>query len=209
MIYFCNEKISNGYFYEVYDIGNSRVFKKQKSFLNTVKQFEHSGFFLKYIHAYVHNKNCIKVTKRIKENLKNLPVAKLGNPVFKNGADYEQEKVVLLMDYFETHSLEENKTVIDTYMNLVVEFLKYGIHDSVYKFKNSYGVNTNGEVIWIDFNEVCFSKNEVLKLAQNKKWQNEAQFRKYPDSELKQYVELKFNQTLTQETVNQYWSTEY
>ncbi len=203
-------KIAEGYFYDVYDIGNNRILKKKKSFgeiAESIKGNTNMGILTKWFKTYRYVKNAENVTKRIKNTFPSSALAFLGHPVFKDGVDYEQDKVTLLMDYFDTHSLEENKIVIDKYTKLIKEFLKYGIHDYVYKFKNSYGVNREGEVVFIDFNEVTFSKTKTLNLAKVKHWREEAQFRKFAEGELKAYIETKLNETLTPDSVSQLWGT--
>jgi len=190
--------LDSGYFYDVFDIGNNRVLKKKRSFFKIAKN---AGGWIK---AFRHIKQCTQTNRLV---IKKVPHSYLGNPVFKNKTNYEQDKVVLLMDYFDSHGLEENKIVVDKYISLIERLLSYDIHDYVYKFKNSYGLNSAGEIVFIDFNEVVFDKNEVLKLVQEKRWQSEAQFRKFPEGELKNYIQQKFTELLTIENINKFWSS--
>jgi transglutaminase/protease-like cytokinesis protein 3 len=201
-------KISEGYFYEVYDLGNNRVLKKKRPFLKIMgdvrKEYE-SNFFTGVIKTFQHIRKCTEATSSVRKKMEKIPHSLLGNPRFINKVEYEQDKAVLLMDYFTTHSTEENKVVIDKYSALVKEFLKYGVHDYVYKFKNSYGINSNGEVVFIDFNEVTFSKDKTLEYIKIKEWRNDNQFRKFPEGELKEYLDLKLSEVCTQENVSNLW----
>lgn len=156
-------RIASGYFYDVYDIGNNRVLKKKRTFYEIFKSIQGKGefnFFNLIIKTFQYIQDAKRNTNIIRQKLSYIPQDLVGNPNFINEVDYAQDKVVLLMDYFETHSLEENKLIVEKYAKLVEKLLGYSIHDYVYKFKNSYGVNNEEEVVFIDFNEVTFSQKK-------------------------------------------------
>jgi hypothetical protein len=197
------EKLSDGYYYEVFDLKNGRVLKKKKTFSEVAKSM--GGMRpLKFYRTWKHIRNCENTTKEV---IKRLPLQLIGNPSFVNKTNYEQDKVVLLMEYFESHNLEENKRIVDSYIDLIKTLLLHGVHDHVYKFKNSYGIDKNGKVICIDFNEMTFSKDEVITLAQEERWRTEAQFTKLKEGELKKYLAAKFKETLERDVINDLWNT--
>ncbi len=201
-------KISDGYYYEVYDLNNGKVLKKKKAFSEITKAFEGKnrlGYLEKIYKTRKHIRYCERVTETIKKSL--IPKELLANPLCLNKTDYEQDKVVLLMDYFDSHSLQENKLIVDSYIDLTREFLGHGIHDNVYKFKNGYGINASGKVVCIDFNEMIFSKEKVLELVSNEEWRKQAQFTKFPEGELKEYIGEKFKEILNSEIINKYWNS--
>lgn len=202
------EKLGEGYFYDVFDLGNEKVLKKKKSFRRIGNSLGNKiNPFLKWFRAYFFISKSQAVTEKIKDKMKSFPELSrlLGDPKFNTSTDFEQDKVILLMDYFATHTLEENKSIIDKYIDLLQKMLTYGIHDYVYKFKNGYGVSKNGEIVFIDFNEVTFSKEKTLDLAEANHWQKEAQYRKYEEGELKQYLGKRFRETLTKENIENLW----
>lgn len=204
------QKISEGYFYEVYDLGSGRVLKKRRPFskiLEDIRKKYKCGLFKGIIKTFDHIHECNNSTYLIKERFKNIPLGLFGNPLFINNVEYKQDKTILLMDYFANHDLEENKIMIDKYIELVKTLLKYSIHDRVYKFKNSYGINDKEEVVWIDFNEVTFSKEKTSEYAKNMEWKNELQFKKFPEGELKEYLNFKFSEALTPQNVDKLWGT--
>jgi len=193
--------IESGYFYDVYDVDNGRVLKKRRRILSVFTKTNFKNIFL-VLHQNLQAK---KHTSEIKTRLDIIPEALLGNPIFVNKFDYSQDKVLLLGQYFETHSVIESKLIVDAYVSLLLKLLKYGVHDYVYKFKNSYGVDKDGEVIFIDFNEITTSKEEVLKLVSSKRWLHAAQYLKFPAGELKEYIKLKLGNSLTKEAVEDLW----
>lgn len=200
------EKISDGYYYEVYDIGNCRVLKKKKSFFKIVEAIKGKsdiGLVRKLYRAYKHIRHCEKVTDIIKKS--NIPKELLANPVFVNRTDYKQDRVMLLMDYFDSHITTENKVVVDKYIDLIKEFFGYGIHDNVYKFKNSYGINKEGKVVCIDFNEMVFSKEDVIKFVEIEEWRTQAQFTKFKEGELKDYIANKYKEILNPTSIDNLW----
>jgi hypothetical protein len=200
--------LASGYFYDVYDVGNDRVLKKQRAFKDIAKSIQGKNqinFFVLMIKTFVYIKKVKQNTNVVRRKLSVVPRELLGNPEFVNSTDYTQDKVVLLMDYFDTHTLDENKIVVLSYTELIKKLLKYGIHDYVYKFKNSYGLNKKGGVVFIDFNEVTFSKEETLTYIKNSQCKSEAQFRKFPEGELKEYIGYRLSNLLKPDLVNQYW----
>ncbi len=194
------KKIGTGYFYNVFQKTSTRVLKKQKNFLDITRDEK-----IKNIPAVLRqNKIVKKNTEIIKNKLKNKILAKqLGNPNFVSRFNYEQDRALLLMDYFDTHSLDQNKQAIDAYLDLTLELLDFGIHDYVYKFKNSYGFNSKGDLLFIDFNEVVFSKKEILDYVSRKHWLQEAQYRKFSEGPLKKYIFEQFEARLNTAVVEE------
>ena len=201
-------KIASGYFYDVYDMGDGRILKKKRPFYKIARSLQGKSkldFLSLIVKTFRYIQDAKRNTKIVREKTASIPQELLGNPKFLNAVDYTQDKVVLLMDYFDTNTLEENKVVVGKYVALIKELFEFGIHDYVYKFKNSYGVNSRGGIVFIDFNEVTFSKEKTLELAQAKHWKQEAQFRKFPEGELKDFIELKLAETITPDVVNNSW----
>lgn len=202
------EKIDSGYFYDVFDLNNGRVLKKMRSFWEIRKQKQKetkTGFIASLFETRKHIKECQRATEVIISKRKDIPQELIGNPSFVNKTDYEQDKVTTLIDYCSTHTIQESKVIIDKYIELVRLLLRYGLHDVVYKFKNSYGINKEGNLVFIDFNEITFSKEEVVRLIQNEEWKKEAQFRKQDEGEFKEYLRSRFSEVITLETINNEW----
>ena len=88
--------LESGYFYNVYDIGDNRVLKKKRGYLDilTNTKFKNISLVLKQ-HKVAKSKTLL-----IKGKLSILPASLLGNPQFINSYDYKEDKVELLHKYF-------------------------------------------------------------------------------------------------------------
>jgi hypothetical protein len=203
--------IDAGYQYNVYDLGNGRVLKKKCSTFRTFHQmfrvYRGHGLsqFLAFKKSLAFLKKSKDVTFEVKRRLPQLPHNLLGNPVFKKGINYEQDKVEIVEKYLNSHSLEENKLLIDKYIQLIQLLWGYGIHDAIYKIRANYGVNSQNEIILIDFNEVTFSKDEVLESIRNKDWLRSRWYARLEEGELKSYYTASMDTEITEENFNLHW----
>ncbi len=109
------KKIGKGYFYTVYDLGNGRVLKQQKSKGELLRHvFLINGLLLP--HAFTEYKRAIKTLpliaqtySKIRERIMNTSL--LGNPLFLRGIDYEQDKVEILHDALKSATYDEHATL--------------------------------------------------------------------------------------------------
>ncbi len=196
-------KLGTGYYYDAYDIGDNRVVKKQRPFTLMLRSTKMINVPL----VLKQNKTARENTTKIKKMMTADLAPALGHPNFISAYEYEQDKVTLLMDYFDAHSLDENKAAIDQYIDLTLLLLTYGIHDYVYKFKNSYGFNKDNQLVFIDFNEVVFSLEKTLDFVKNKHWEKEAQYSKFPESPLKEHMRIEMESRITPTVVRELFGT--
>ena len=196
-----SELLGTGYFYNVYEHSPHRVMKKTRGLLDIFTNTKP-----KYVlDVLKQNSVARRNTEIIKSRLDSLPQEVFGNPEFIGKYNYTQDKVISLYRYMEKHSLEENKKMIDRYFEIIMMLIEYGIHDHVYKFKDGYGVNNKGELIYVDFNEIHTDKEKVLDLVRNQEWEKEMQLTKLPEGELKEYIRKSYRKSLTKEQVNNKW----
>jgi hypothetical protein len=107
------KKIGEGWQYSVYDLGNGKVLKKLNSvfrrfyFISKVilpRQIKRAYKIPNYVRAMkVKAQESFDILSRT-----NLDSSLIGNVVFKNGLDYEQDKVESLEDYLKRVNLEES-----------------------------------------------------------------------------------------------------
>jgi hypothetical protein len=127
----------------------------------------------------------------------------LANPVFKNGG-YIQDKVITIRDYFAMHDLGGNKKIIDKYVESIYQCWKYHIHEEVFNFTVNNGVDSNGNVVLIDFNETSRDKNAVKKCIENKRWLKSMSYLTL-NPELKEYYAQAMEQGITEKRLKEYW----
>lgn len=201
------KKIAQGLQYKVYDIGNDRILKKTTNNAEmAVKLISWGELNIKKL-----IREAIDIRKKSIEgllNLGNIDPKILGNPKFLQNLSYEQDKVISVEDYMASHTVEENKRIIDKYIENIFETWKFGFADIVYNFTINNGVNLEGKVILIDLGELSFSKEEVGESIKNKKWLTRHSYKtlKCKDKELEQYFKETMEEMVTLSSLDKYWS---
>lgn len=206
------KKIGEGWYYDVFDLENDRVLKKRKDFTSIAAKFD-KAFFLRGIYKWFKGYNyavkCAWATGRMKERIKkSFELAKiLGNPVFVSDTNYEQDKVRIIADSL-SGILEEDKKIIDSYIKSIFVCWENAFSDRIYNFSINNGYNSWNDLILIDFNEVTFLKNEVLKDILEKRWEK-SWSAKQIDQKLQNYYFEQMALQITPEALNKYWRQFY
>ncbi len=206
------KKIGEGWYYDVFDLEDNRVQKKRKTFKSIASKFS-KGYiistFLSWFSGYNYAVRCAWTTGRMKERIKNSDELKklLGNPVFIGDVDYEQDKVDIVISVL-SNSIEENKIIIDKYILNIIDCWKNGFADQIFNFTINNGINEWGEIILIDFNEVTFSKQNVLRDVISKRWKKSWSLT-HLDQESKRYYFEQMDLSITKESLDKYWRNFY
>lgn len=131
------------------------------------------------------------------------PVSLFANPSFVgNTLNYTQDKVVIMEDYFLNNNLDENKKVIDGYIEFQKKLWSYGLHDTTYKLQTNYGIDARGSVVCIDFGEFVFTKEKALESVLKQKWLSRQSYKNWKDLELKNYYTERMFAEMTEENLN-------
>lgn len=201
------KKIGTGYFYTVYDIGNGRVRKKIKNKilfcfhiflceiwqLNVIRQLRDSFAILKKIPG-------------IYQKIQMVPKQSLfGNPVFLDKLNYDQDKVIIINEIIHTKSFQETCRIIDDYILLIQELWKYGMHEKIHNFTINNGINEQGQVILIDFNEVIFDPVEIKKRIADKIYQTRFSYKQLPHH-IKKYYQEQMDTHITIKNFEKNWN---
>jgi len=190
---------SRGFIYDVYDLENGRVFKKQKP--KFLQYFKHLYWAQHWpLHVERNQRRARKLADRLTDQ------ELIGNPRFESKHSYTQDKVTLYENYIPEHSLEENKRAIDAYIASIYECWKHGFADTVFNFTHNNGFNSRGRSVLIDFNEITFDKAFVLEQIGMRRWLLSWSYRKkLPEGPLKIYYAESMNAALTKEALHRYW----
>lgn len=193
------KRLSNrGYVYVVYDMGDGRVLKKERPLLiQYALHFEH-GRIKDYVETHKERARVLAM------NLSDM--SSIGNPIYLSKTSYTQDKVVVFDEYIESHSLEENKKLIDAYIESIFETWRNGYSDIIMNFDRNCGVNKEGKVVLIDFNEVTFDKSEMAERILGKRWINCHSYKRYlPEGPLKEYYASAMERAMTIENLDRFW----
>lgn len=189
---------TKGFIYDVYDMGDGRVLKKEKPRL--VQYWKH----LWHHHSPMHVERNNALSKKLTGALPDLSI--LGNPEWRSGYSYTQEKVTVLEDYFASHSVEESTRAIDAYIECVFETWRQGFSDVIFNFTHNNGIRDDGSVILLDFNEVTLDKKEVALRIDIKRWLRADSYkRKLHEGPVKVYYAEAMEKAMTKENLDKYW----
>ncbi len=204
------KRISGGYYYHVYDLGNGRVLKRQKSrflififilftdrlnFRKTIKDFN-------YVLDSIYNlRNFYKKVfdTGIDQNV-------LGNPTLLDGINYEQDKVTILKKKIKGISKDQFSVIIKDYINLIKRFWSYGLNESVYNFTLNNGYSKNNELLLIDFNEITFNIEDVIKDIKDKTWLKKKSYLSLNKEKKTLFKDL-MEKEITEESLNNLWNS--
>lgn len=202
--------IACGWQYIVYDIGNGRIRKvkhqKWTQYFYIFTQLVFQKFWnpvtlLKYIKSEVRRVNNAEKysNEYIKKLLHVIPNELLGNPIFINDSDYEQDKVIILEELLNSKSIKET---LNKYINLIHILWGYGLSENVFRFSANNGMNKDGDVVQTDFGEITHDKNIVILDIKEKRW---TRYAKYLNREIKEYYLKRMDEEITIEKLNKLW----
>ena len=199
-----------GYQYRVYDLRNGRVLKKRVTFFETFLRFflwSSKKFFFVNILERV---RCIeKITnlsiEGLKKKLYDIDTTIIGNPCFIDDLNYEQDKVIVVQDFLKTHSMQENRKIIDGYIENVLSVWCDGYSDATFQLTRNYGVNHCGRIILIDIGELAFSKKEVAEHIRERVWLKKEFYKDIKDTLLQSYYKEMMDRYITLENLEAHW----
>jgi len=152
-----------GFFYTVYDMGNGRVQKIEKPrIVQYLKHFFFAGRLPKEV------RKSADISYKVIGS--SIDPALLAHPKIESDRSYSQDKVLILEQYIPSHTLEENKKIIDLYANHILETWKNGFSDKIFNFTHNCGIDARGKIVLVDFNEITFNKEEVRSLINKQRW---------------------------------------
>ena len=199
------KRLGAGWQYAAYDRGNGRVLKRRrhpvpqalKIALGLLYGKEFSYKFLRSEQKRVdeHAKNAVLYMQTIPEKDRWI----VANPIFMNAGEYEQDK---------THDFEGTHGRIDEYMRLIWKMWELGFSETSYNFMLNAGIDAQGRVVLIDFGEITTDKEIVREHIQTKRWLQHYVFR-YFTGEIREYAKQSFETHLTQEKLDELWSTKH
>jgi len=201
------KKIGSGLQFNVYDLGNGKVFRKPK------KELSQYLTYLTWSPGLIFNwKKWNSLIKEANEDRnfateyfkKNKSAHELlGNPRF-TLEGIIQDKVVSFRKLFRK-SYSENKNLIDKYINFTFDCWKNGFADKIYNIDRNFGIDRNGKIILMDFFEITTKKEDLQKTIEIERWKKSAFYKHRLYGKLKKYYAERMKNNLTIENLNRYW----
>ena len=216
------KKIGEGLQYEVFEIENTNRVRKipisnlvvahkikvwLKRDLKTQDKDKVPTFDEKFNFTIDERHNSFFHIKQLVEKYPQLN-KELGNPTFFDNYEIEQDKVLIFAEFLNNPKIKFSVqcTLIDKYIQSVLESWKYGFSDRVFNFTENIGVDSNMNIILLDFGEIVYEKEKVKHLIEIKRWENSWSFRE--DFFLKEVIEYythQMSEKLTLEQLERYW----
>lgn len=198
-------RIGSGYYYNVFDLGNGRVRKLEKSFL---ERFIHIAAFEKTprnIFAQLRlTGRKAELRKEYEQLLAAVDPALLGHPRLLAGLAYEQDWATVLEEIVKYSPEAKVRHVIDQYVELVLLSWEYGFSDRVYNFTINNGLTKEGRIVLLDFNEITFLKEDVRNSIVARRWSRSWSCRSLPPS-YRTYYERRMDEAVTEESLDRQW----
>ena len=205
------KKIGAGLQYVVYDIGHERVLKLQKTAKQRAELLHHWDKTRNNIQIRREVLRAAEITRYSIEGLRrrmaDFDPALFGDPIFYDNLSYEQNNVVILGNYFLTHSFVENTRVIRKYIRTILALWRSGCSDTIFNFTINYGIDRTGRVILCDIGEVTFNKREIQKRIKSQRWLTSWSYLTLKDERLKMFYRTEMKKHLALDVLEETWRT--
>ncbi|MBV9550913.1 MAG: hypothetical protein JO256_14680 [Alphaproteobacteria bacterium] len=207
------KSLGKGWQHRTFDLENGRVCKRTRNVISLglellrAKPFDRplqsSNLIAEILHLRRSTRHSLEELSRRRDDI---PAALLGNPVYLADGSYEQDKVVTLRSYFDSHDIAEGKKVIDAYVAFVLTGWRLGFGDPGFDFALNNGVNSAGNIVQIDLGEISFSKDVIVEAVRKQHWllQNSLA-RILTNPELKRHFEEQMAAKITVAAVHENW----
>jgi hypothetical protein len=203
------KRIGQGYYYNVYDLGNGRVRKIPRSQIAQIWQLfvwyflSPKTLFQELMRApfsYSKRKEEFSISKEIISHAPSF----FGNPKIE-GDIYEQDKVTILGDVMQTSSPSEFLARCKEYTTVIHSLWKQGIGETVFNFTINAGIDDAGKLILLDTNEFTFDKERMKSEVVSKRFLRASSFKRLPEN-LKRPVQDIFEKEFSLEKFEEYWA---
>lgn len=210
------KKIGQGLQHNVYDAGNGRVIKRPMTSRERVALLKKwSGkkswtpvmlrrFTRGVERTHRQTQDTIQAMSKLASRI---DVGFLGKPEFIKDAIYSQDRLVVLGEYMQKHSLVQNKRILRKYRDSIILGWRYGFGETVFNFAVNSGIDKKENVVFMDLGEFTFDKNWVKRLIRSKRWLKSQSYMELKDQKLKFYYKSLMEKGLTIMELEKNWRT--
>jgi hypothetical protein len=205
------EPIGQGLQYRVYRLSKKRVLKVPTTYAQKLATLElwHLGKTKRSREAFARGtvRTLQKSLHGLQKIMRHIDASSIGNITFRSGMRYEQDYIEPLEKYIKSHSYTENKSIIDSYIDNVLQTWRCGFADTIFNFTINNGVVRNRAVL-LDIGELTFSKNKIRSQLQKQTWLKQSSYMRLEDQRLKKYVKKEMRRRVTLVTLNKLWKAD-
>lgn len=203
------KKIAQGLQYNVYSKNENKVIKTPTSKTQIILKL------LSWNPRHIFKPSLLRKTlnqtiidrKNSIENIKKIPFDKkiLANPIFKLNK-IEQDKVIILEKFLKENP-EKAKQYINKYIESIFQTWSYGFSDRIFNLTINNGIDKTNKVVLIDFGELTFKKEDVIKAINTTRWEKSWSFKKDLNKEVKEYYKKEMKEKITLSNLDRYWKS--
>ncbi len=207
--------IGKGWQYKVFDLGNGRVRKLERPvhyrywliLYRCLLRANRARLPEVYEEMKLFRQRSAEAMAYIKSVYHILDKRILGNPVFLENNNYEQDKVRIVEDCFRDLSSRECEKIIDGYVDLLLQTWTYGFSDAVFNFTQNDGLDTDGAMVQVDFGEIALSKEMVRSHIMSQAWLRSWSFTRMQDRKIKDYFREAMADKVTISNLDSLWAS--
>ena len=137
-----------------------------------------------------------------------IPLKMLGYIEFLDGGKIKQKRVKVLEEAWnelaKDGKIKEMKDIVDKTLEFIIELWRYGVHEKTGKIGYEFGL-MGGDIILIDFGEICENKDTAEKQIIKKYW--EKSINEHCAKEVADYFNMRAMKMLTVANLNKSWDT--
>lgn len=206
-------RLGAGWQHNAYDLGDGRVLKVPVSRAGRMEiafavHREDPGFSRDRAAAWADavEKGTTRSYRLLENVLAHVDASLLGNPTLLGHGIYEQDKLLMIGDYFSHHTFAENAAVIDRYIDMIIALWQWGISEVVFNFTVNSGLRPDGTVVLCDLGELTLAQGLVRSLVGDQIWLHRWSYQTLPDERLKAYARTTLAERLTLARVDELWA---
>ncbi|RLF62434.1 MAG: hypothetical protein DRN16_01525 [Thermoplasmata archaeon] len=198
-------KIGQGLQFNVYEKGDKVVKTPTSKFQIKLKLFLWTPSYL--LKPSMLEKETERIIKEREEVLQEIQKRKIepslmANLIFREN-EIEQDKLIPLGQYLKDYETAKEK--IDEYISFIFNCWKNGFSERTYNLTINNGINSDGEIVLMDFGEITFRKSDVERAIKIKRWRKSWSFKRDMKKEIRDYYDKQMLERLTFSNLNKYW----
>jgi hypothetical protein len=199
------KKIGQGLQFNVYEKGDKVIKTPTSKFQIKLKLLLWTpSYLLKISELEKEAERTIKEREEVLQEIKKrkFKPSLLANLVFREN-EIEQDIVTPLGQYLKDYEIARGK--IDEYIKFIFDCWRSGFSERTYNLTINNGINSNEEIVLMDFGEITFRKSDVERAIKIKRWRRSWSFKRDLKKEIRDYYDGQMRERLTLSNLNKYW----